>query len=399
MDTAIVSAVLKAGGGAMKFGTQRTRAILDKLGSPDGKLKIIHIAGTNGKGSVAQYVTAILLAAGKRTGTFTSPAVFGFYEQIAVDGAPLEKERADGYLKAALEAAEDGATPFEILTAAAFAAFAGEGCEYAVAECGLGGLSDATNAVLKKEMALITSIGLDHTAVLGGTIGEISRQKAGIIRDCPAVVCALQPPEALDFFRARKCLICDKITPLSADGSGQRFLYCGREFFTRMQGFAQPYNAAVAIECARGLGIGEEAIRKGIAEAFSAGRLQTVRSGKNTYILDGGHNPAGVEPLAAYLKEFFPGGATLVFGCLADKDADGVLSRLAPCARKIYVVTPDSPRAADRSVIAEICRKYCGDVVEADGVSRALESAEGTVAVCGTFTILKEASDWIGKRS
>ena len=223
-------------GGAMEFGTENARGLLNRLGSPDGGLKIIHIAGTNGKGSVAEYVSRILVAAGKKTGTFTSPQVLGFYDQFKINCEQVKKRLFGKYLTKAYKKAE-GCTSFEVVTAAALYCFFKEGCEYAVVECGMGGLYDATNAVLKKEIALISSVGLEHTAYLGNTIREICRHKAGIIRDCPAVVSALQPPEAAEYFKETGAAFADKpIEALTPVGGLRRFKYGGREFKIQMAG-------------------------------------------------------------------------------------------------------------------------------------------------------------------
>ena len=147
----------------MRFGLERTRALLDKLGSPDKELKVIHVAGSNGKGSVCEYLTQILLSAGFKTGTFTSPEVFSFEEQYRVNGKSSAglTEKYLGEVNAAADKMEDKPTAFERQTAAAFLYFAREGCEYAVIECGLGGLTDATNAICGKAMAVITSVSLE----------------------------------------------------------------------------------------------------------------------------------------------------------------------------------------------------------------------------------------------
>ena len=180
-------------------GTAVTRALLDRLSSPDDALKIIHIAGTNGKGSTAEFFTSILISAGKKTGTFTSPQVYGFYDQFRIDGKSLSPEKAESYFGRALKCAEGlGATDFEIQTAGILLAFKEEGCEYAVIECGMGGLGDATNAVNAKELAVITSVSLEHTAYLGDTAEKICVRKAGIIKNCPAVINAYQPYESAE---------------------------------------------------------------------------------------------------------------------------------------------------------------------------------------------------------
>ncbi len=388
----VLSAVEALSPRGMDFGLSRTRALLDGLGSPDGKLKIIHISGSNGKGSVAEYVTHILLAAGKTVGTFTSPAVYDYLEQFRINGENISRA---AYARAFGEAVEFGgsATQFEVETAGAINAFAFAGCEYAVVECGLGGTYDATNAVLRKEIALISSVSLEHVAVLGNTLESICSHKAGIIKDCPAVVSALNLPEVISYFKKRGAFVADgvKIT------GEKSFSYRGRDYELKMEGCAQPYNAAVAIECAKRLNIAESAVYMGVKRAELPARLQKISAGGNEYLLDGAHNPAAFAPLVGYLKSI--GGAEcVIFGSLSDKDVRGNLENLKGLAKRVIAVTPHSPRAMAAEEVARICAE-CGLCAEvADGVENALERAAGTVVVCGSFTILNEAADWICKR-
>lgn len=384
----------------MDFGLERTRALLDGLGAPDKKLKIIHIAGSNGKGSVAEYLTQILLCADKTVGTFTSPAVYDYLEQFRINGQNIGENLFAEAFGAALAVAEglDNATRFEVETAGTLYAFALAGCEYAVVECGLGGLYDATNAVLNKEIAVITSVSLEHTAILGNDILSVCRHKAGIIKNCPAVVSALQTEETKAYMRGKGAVIADKpLEIVKTDLSGQIFIYGGFGFFTQMAGTAQPYNAATAIEAARLLKISENAIYSGVKAAKLNGRLEVIKAKGNTYILDGAHNPASFVPLAGFLENI--GGAEVaVFGSLSDKDIDRNILTIKPYINKIYAVTPDSPRAMDAGKIKATCAKYNIPAEIFESVAEALEKAQGTVVMCGTFTILKEAKKWIEKK-
>lgn len=369
------------------FSTAPTRRILEGLNRPDEKLKIIHIAGTNGKGSTAEFFTQILISAKKRVGTFTSPEVYSFYDQFKVDGKPLTKETYEKY-REMLPFAEN-ASEFEIQTATAILSFAEEGCEYAVLECGMGGLNDATNAISKKELAVVTSISLEHTAYLGKTLKEICFQKAGIIKDCPAIINAHQPPEVKDFFKGYK--FADKIEEIFDDG----FIYGGKKFLLNAFGCLQPHNAACAIEGARLLGIDDKAIYEGVKNCRPQGRLERFETDGREYILDGAHNPAAFEPLAQYLYSC-GNKRTVIFGCLNDKDIDGNLASV--CAEKIIAVACPSPRARSLTDTEKHCRKQFGGkrVETAESVSDALDRADTkVVVVCGSFTLLKEAREWI----
>ena len=371
------------------FSIAPARAILDGLGSPDTKLKIIHIAGTNGKGSTARFFTEILIADGKKVGTFTSPQVYSYCDQFEIDGKQIPEELFKKY-RAEAEKFAQGASGFEIDTATAISAFYSEGCEYAVIECGMGGLNDATNAILKKELAIITSISLEHTEYLGRTIEEICAQKAGIIKNCPAIVNAHQSDGVKEFFK--DCIFADKVEKIFSDG----FVYDGRKFALSAKGCLQPYNASCAIEGARLLGISERAIYEGIKNCKPRGRLEKLSIGNKTYILDGAHNPGAFEPLKSYLKEN-TARRTIIFGALGDKDIDGNLKGLP--GDEIIAVKCPSPRTRSAEDTEMHCRKFFKNVKRAQSVSEALEIADcDEVVVCGSFTLLKEALEWIEKR-
>lgn len=381
-------------GNKMCFGTERVRFLLDKLGSPDDDLKIIHIAGTNGKGSVAEYLTRILVAAGKRTGTFTSPAVLDNYEQFKIDANPIEPTKLSLYLDKAIESGGE-CTAFEIMTAGALLAFREENCEYAVLECGLGGLNDATNAVNKKVLAIISSIGLEHTEFLGNTIEEICAQKAGIVKNCPLIVNALQPPQARIFFEKMNAVFADKPLKANFEDDIARFTYDGECYETSMSGNAQPYNAATAIEAAKFLRIDGKAIKEGISRAHLCGRLQIFHRQGRTYIVDGAHNPQSFGPLADMLSRFKRADVHIIFGCLADKNIDGNLALICDKAASITAVEPKSPRAMRLNKIVEACKRHFNTVTVADSITEALAKSQGTVVVCGSFTLVKEAINWI----
>ncbi|MDE7301346.1 MAG: hypothetical protein K2N47_04165, partial [Clostridia bacterium] len=333
-----------------KYGLSRTAALLDALGNPDEKLKIIHIAGTNGKGSTAAFISSVLKEAGKKVGTFTSPQVYTFEEQVAVNGVPLKPEILKGYMQEVDRTASgiaDTPTPFERLTAAALLAFERAGCEYAVVECGLGGKDDATNAIAKKEVAVITSVSLEHTKELGSTIEQICAAKSGIIKDCPVVVNALQSKEAIRFFKKLNAVFAGEgLEITSRTPYGQSFEYNGETYTTVMLGDAQCYNAATAIEVCSLLHIPAPIIKSGVAKCYLAGRIQLIRKGKKVYILDGAHNPAAFAPLIDVIMHF-DCKKSLVFGCLSDKDVQTIADTLSMDFVSAVIFPPDIPSAMD----------------------------------------------------
>ena len=260
----------------------------------------------------------------------------------------------------------------------------------------MGGLGDATNAVNAKELAVITSVSLEHTAYLGDTAEKICVRKAGIIKNCPAVINAYQPYESAERYLR-------KTGGIFADGlvmTGEKsFVYGGKEYELSVEGSLQAYNAVTAIEGAKILGLPETSIYEGIKSAKPRGRIEKFSASGKNYILDGAHNPSAFEPLAAYLGGIPRKDVTLIFGCLADKDIEGILSVLAGCADNITAVGCNSPRARTAEETGAACGKYFGNVKTADSVSSAMEmAATDTVVVCGSFTLLKEAKEWIEKR-
>lgn len=385
-----------------KFGTERARALLNALKSPDDNLKIIHVAGTNGKGTTCAYLTRIIKSSGKRVGAFTSPEVYSFAEQFCVDGAPLKEEVLSKYLTAAYREAMkayDKPSAFDVLTAAALLAFSEEGCEYAVIECGMGGLNDSTNAINSKELAVLTSVSLEHTAYLGDTVEKICEQKAGIIKNCPAIVSAYQCEQAKKYFSSLGVKFAgERLEMLSSSALGQTFLYNGNKYFIRMHGEAQAYNAATAAEAALALGFSVKSIEEGLASTELKGRVEAINKGNVTYVLDGAHNPASFAPLTEYVRAF-DGVKQLVYACLSDKDVKSIAPILCGVFDKIIVFAPDSYRAMDIESIYSAF-SHCGkEIQRAGSVQDALGRARGDlIAVCGTFTVLKEAKDWIDKK-
>lgn len=385
-----------------KFGTERCRLLLEMCGNPDGKLKIVHIAGTNGKGSTATFISSVIAAAGKRVGTFTSPQVFCYEEGFRIDLQPAASDKISAYKQRVLalaESMEDAPSPFEVETAAAILMFFEEGCEYAVLECGLGGRDDATNAVRAKAVAVFTSISMEHTAELGSTITEICSAKSGIIKDCPAVVSAYQSAEGRAFFEKKGAIFAgDGLKILSRSPYGQIFEYKGATYEISLHGDAQCYNAATAAEACAILGFSQSDIKSGLRSARISGRAERIETSHGLYIIDGAHNPAAFAPLCDLLART-QGSRRLIFGCLSDKDVDNIARILSGYFISVTLVVPDSQRAMDIEKMEKAFGRCFSGVSSARSVSEALEGAKADViVVCGTFTILKEAREWIEKR-
>jgi len=344
----------------MRPGLERIETLLEALGNPERRYTLVQVAGTNGKGSVAAMLAAILKADGRRVGLYTSPHLVSFRERIRVDGEAIaEDDVADGFDAIATLVARLDATMFEASTALALDHFAREAVDVAVLEVGLGGRLDATT-VGTPAVTAIARIDLDHQEVLGATLAAIATEKAAIIRSGVAVSAA-QAPEAADVLLARAAAV------------GVPLLMEGRELSVRVRardleaqtidaagpgwrleglrlpllGVYQPSNALVALAAARTLGVRDAACREGLARARWPGRFEVLRARDRIVVLDGAHNPAGAAALAASLTEWFgTTPLTLVFGALRDKDAPGMLAALAPRARRLIFTASSSPRAA-----------------------------------------------------
>jgi len=352
----------------MRPGLERIEGLLDALGHPERRYRLVQVGGTNGKGSVSAMLAAILGSAGHRVGLYTSPHLVSFRERIRVDGAPIpEDEVVDGVEALGTLVARFDATMFEATTALALDHFAREAVDVAVLEVGLGGRLDATT-VGTPEVAVIARVDLDHQTVLGATLAAIAAEKAAIIRGGVAISAA-QAPEAGRVIAARAAAVG---VPLLVEGrdlsvtvehrgpDGQRLTCAGPGWSLAglelgMAGSFQPSNALLAVAAARELGVGEAAIRAGLARAWWPGRFQILRRARGLLVLDGAHNPAGARALAGSLRDVFGGDrVTFVLGILADKDAAGIVAALAPLADRFVLVAPASPRATTPDAIRAV---------------------------------------------
>jgi dihydrofolate synthase / folylpolyglutamate synthase len=359
----------------MRPGLARIEAFLEALGNPERSVRIAQVGGTNGKGSIAAMLAAILTAAGLRTGLYTSPHLCSFRERIRVDGRAIsEDDVTDGVEAIGTLVARLDATMFEAATALALDHFARESVEVAVLEVGLGGRLDATT-VGKPEVEVIGQIDLDHQAVLGSTLAEIAAEKAAIIRSGVALSARQAPAaEAVLAARAREAGI-----PLLLEGrdltvatrgfdlSGQRLDLAGPgwsypETRCALLGVYQPGNALLAAAAARCFGADEPAVRAGLGAARWPGRFQIIQQDP-AVVVDGAHNPAGARALAASLRAYFPGQpVTFVVGAYADKDQAGILEALRPLAARFVVTRAPSARSAAPEALAALLAPYASDL-------------------------------------
>src|SRR5213593_3721019 len=372
----------------MRPGLERIEALLAALGHPETQFTLVQVGGTNGKGSTAALLAAMLKAAGRRVGLYTSPHLVSFRERIRVDGEPITPDAvADGVDALSTLVARVDATMFEATTALALDHFAREAVDVAVLEVGLGGRLDATT-VGAPEVAVIARIDRDHEAYLGTTLTAIAGEKAAIIRGGLAVSAA-QAPEAERVIVARAAAAG---VPLLLEGrdlsvsverrgpDGQRLACAGPEWSLAglelaMPGSFQPSNALLAVTAARALGVGDAAIRGGLARARWPGRFQIFRRATGFFVLDGAHNPAGARALAVSLRDVFgETRVTFVLGVLADKDAAGIVAALAPLADRFVLVAPPSSRAVAPETLRAVVPASAG-VEIAKSPAEALELA------------------------
>ncbi|MDX9888455.1 MAG: folylpolyglutamate synthase/dihydrofolate synthase family protein [Anaerovoracaceae bacterium] len=354
-----------------RLGLERMEKLLAMLDNPEEKLPVIHVAGTNGKGSVCRYIYEVLLANGYRTGLYISPFLQVFNERMEVDGNQITDSELDKYtdlvlskVEAMVKNGEESPTEFEIVTAIAFCYFKDKECDFVILEVGLGGSGDSTNVITKPLLSIITSISYDHMDRLGNTLEEIAGEKAGIIKAGVPVIVNVEDGSAAKII-ARKAY--ETGAPLydvtrfdfkniSRDLNGQSFdtqIYGTdyRQVFIKMLGLHQIHNAMTALtalEILRGekkISVSKEAFYQGMAKAMQPGRFE-VFGAKPFIILDGAHNQGGAESLLETVGEFFLDSRILmVVGILADKDVDAMIESFSQITDEFIATEPLSPRA------------------------------------------------------
>ena len=323
----------------IKLGLDNTRRLLAAAGNPQSRLRFLHVAGTNGKGSTCAMMDAILRAAGHRTGLYTSPHLVDFRERIRLDGAMIPEDAvAEGLslLREAAKTCDHAPTFFELVTVLAAWWLAREEAEYVVWETGMGGRLDATNAVLP-DVAVITPIGLDHQKWLGDTLAQIAGEKAGIIKSQVPVVSAPQAQEVREVLTSTAAGVGAPITFVSEPWSGGA---------AGLAGAHQRWNAALACAALRAAGVRVDADAEvqGLRSVVWPGRFQRIGE---DLVVDGAHNPSAIETLVATWREVYGDvRASLVFGAVLDKDIEALLLALRSIADEVWLVPVNNVRGA-----------------------------------------------------
>lgn len=375
-----------------KPGLARISELMHRLGDPQDKLKYIHVAGTNGKGSASAMLASIMKAAGYKTGLFTSPYLARFTERMRINGKEIDGDvLADIVTRIAplADAMDEHPTEFELMTAAALVWYAEEKCDIVVLEVGLGGRYDATNVIKTPEAAVIMNIGLDHTAVLGDTVEKIAWEKAGIIKPGCDTVMYEQSESVAAVIRAE----CEKqgaklraadFTKIESEFDsldGQVFSYKGSAYALPLLGAHQLKNAAVAAETvellrARGWELDESDVEHGMYAVSWPARFELVAE-EPYFIVDGGHNPQCAQTVADNLAHYFPGKKhVLLVGVLADKDYMSLTEILNSEADEYVCIAPNSPRALSAADLGAALGRFGKPVTVAETIPDAVAAAQ-----------------------
>lgn len=389
-------------------GLGRTQELLEKMGNPEKKLKFVHIAGTNGKGSTAAMTASILSKAGYRTGLYTSPYIYRFHERIQVDGVEISDEdltEITEYVKPLADSMAQSPTEFELVCCIAFEYFYRKKCDIVVLEVGMGGAWDATNVIEVPEVAVITNIGLDHTEYLGDTVEKIAETKSGIFKPHGHGVVYRSTP-SVEAVYERVCAERDvSLRKADFDGlvlkahtlEGQVF-DCGsrKNLVLPLLGDHQLHNASVVLSIAdtligEGWKISEQNIYDGIRDVRWPGRFDIVCR-KPLFIIDGGHNPQCIEALVKNIQDYLAGKKVIALtGVLADKDYADMYKPVMPLVDRFVCITPPNPRKLEAEQLARYLRQ-AGAQAQAsesilDGVKKAMELAgkDGVVLCFGSL--------------
>ena len=389
-----------------RFGTDCEKELLSLLGNPQDKLRFIHVAGTNGKGSFCSMMSSVLQKQGYKVGLYTSPYIVVFNDRIRVNGLPIAEDDINDLFLRVRQKADTMKTPpssFDFITAAAFLWFYETKCDVVVLEVGLGGRYDSTNVIKNSLLSVITGIAFDHTEILGDTIEKIAWEKAGIIKEnCPALyggndekALAVIEKECEEKHSELTVKNPDSLKILSTTLDGTEFEFDGKEYFIRLLGLYQPANAATvlaAIDVLRkhGFEISETAVKDGLSSAVWQARFEKIAD-EPVVLYDGGHNPQGVRAAVESVRAYFGDKKiNLLVGILADKAHGEMVNTLAEIADNVTCIAPPSPRALPAEELAEEFRSAGIRATAADsiknGVKQALSGRKPLLAIGSLYS-------------
>lgn len=390
----------------------RISALLKGLGNPERDIKAIHIAGTNGKGSVASMIASVLKEAGYKVGLFTSPYIVCFRERIRINGEMISERELSNLcnkVKAAYEEIKEETllSQFEFITAVAFLYFKKQNCDYVVLETGLGGRFDATNVLPKPICSLITNISLDHTKVLGETLSEIASEKAGIIKEGVPAFSAVQEDEVLRVLeseakeKSASLFIAERrlISEIHSDMQETSFLFEGEKFNTNLLGAFQIDNAFLSVCAIKKLfsNIKSDVINRGLNNVFHPGRMEMI-SKNPKIILDGAHNPDAAKKLCLFLKSNNWRG-NMIFSAMKDKNYESVLKELAKLGDSIILLPlSDIPRAETGEELKEKASRFFKNCIIAKDIKEALILGGSSVLACGSLYLVSRIREEISSK-
>lgn len=402
-------------------GMERIEALCNAFDNPQDKLKYVHIAGTNGKGSTCHMIASVLSESGYRVGLFTSPFVVDFRERIQINGEMISQEDLAEIISEVKPVVEklskQGIEPteFEIITITAFLYFLRQNCDIVVLEVGLGGLLDSTNIIKKSEVSVITSISLDHTNILGNTLLEIAAHKCGIFKEGGNVVGYPQPDFAVERFikdkaKEKNCKFfpheLSKIRLVREEIDGSTIIYAGCTFKIPLTGKHQLYNFATAVAAINvlkqnGWNVTYKSLIDGISKVRVPARTEIISHTPLT-IIDGGHNAEGVDALCNTLVKFCANRKIIaVFGMMKDKDYSYAVKKLAPLCERIYTTEASNPRTLDAKSLAKEAKQYCKKVRPEPNPEKAYYKAlkkakdDDVVLVCGSLYLASDVKKFI----
>lgn len=391
------------------LGNENLRRLLECLGDPQEKLKFVHIAGTNGKGSTAVMVASALREQGYRTGLFTSPYIEDFCERIQLNNVNIDRDTLSEYIwfvKDTMEKSDAYVSEFAFITAVALLHFANMKCDYVVLEAGMGGRYDATNVIDESVVSVITAIGLDHMQYLGDTIGQIAIEKCGIIKERGTVVAyptkRVMPVIQEECRKRMATLTVAQMPEKKADG----IEYKSKLYPLGLRGEYQAGNAAVALETLfamrkKGVEISDEAIEKGLASAKWPARFEFVR---DNVIIDGAHNIDGIMALKASLKALHKN-VIIVMAMMEDKSFKSCVEAIAPMAREFIATELDMPRCLNSKILADCAKDTKANAIAEADIEKAIKLAmshaeeDELVCVCGSLYLAGEARKIFSKNS